>query len=316
MMFRTFSDGLPTMTKGGRWFAKAAVAAQVSLGKTFENYFKNGSHEKFVGLGRSIYEYYTERKFPLEEFSQMVGGTGIAVLGNTLPTAFWWVLRLYSDPKVYSACREEVLAQVVRTTDQDGTEVRTLDVTALKTSCPLLNSAFKEVLRREAIGSNIRGISEDHMLDGKYLLRKGGLIFFPLASQHFDHDRWGADAEEYCFDRFADKTRPRVANNAFRTFGGGTTLCPGRHFVTTELLAFAAMLLLRFEVLPTSGKWVIPTSLNADMVTSMPPPDNDVDVEIRKRADDKGVKWVWKLSESTHAVMGADQDEHGNDKKA
>ena len=302
------------MIKGGHWFVKESVAAQQSLGRSFKRFFQQRGHEKSSGFINSIFKYYSSRGFPLDDFSQCVSGSGVAVLGNTLPSAFWWVLHLYSDRKVFDACREEVLAQVQHSKDEQGNPVQTLDITALKVACPLLNSAFKESLRREAIGMGVRGIEEDHLLDGKYLLRKGALIFIPLVSQHFDYERWGADADEYCFDRFADKTRPRVSNNYFRAFGGGTTLCPGRHFVTTELLAFAAMLLLRFEIVPKGGKWVIPTSLKAEMTTTVPAPDFDVEVEIRKRADDKNIKWVWKLSESDYAVMGEDQDEHGNEK--
>lgn len=302
------------MIKGGHWFVKDSVAAGDSLGKRFKEYFDQGGHEKFAGHANAAFKYYTDRGFPLELFSKLVSGSAVAVLGNTIPTAFWFLVHLYSDGKVFEACREEVLAQVVHTKSEDGSPVRSVDITAIKTACPLLNSAFKEVLRKEAIGTGVRGVEEDHVLDGKYLLRKGGLIMIPLAAQHLDRDRWGADAEEYCYDRFADKTRPRVGNNSFRSFGGGTTLCPGRHFVTTELLAFATMLLLRFDIVPTNGKWVVPTSLNAELTTTVPPPDFDVDVEIRKRADDEDVKWVWKLSESDHAVMGQDLDEHGNEK--
>ncbi|KAJ4299052.1 hypothetical protein N0V90_004296 [Kalmusia sp. IMI 367209] len=310
----TFFNGVPKLVKGLKWFAKDSVVACDSLGRTFEKYYEQGGHQRSFGLTRNSLKYYSERGFPLLDIAYLTAGTGIAVLGNTLPAAFWFVLHLYSDRKVFDTCREEVLAQVVHGNDGDGNALRTVDITALKAACPLLHSAFREVLRLEAIGTGVRGVAEDHLLDGKYLLKKDALIFMPLVSQHFDHERWGADAEEYCYDRFTDKTRPRVNNVSFRSFGGGTTLCPGRHFVTTELLAFAAMLLLRFEIIPKDGKWIIPTSLNAEMTTNVPAPDFDIDVEIRRRADDEGVKWAWKLSESEHAVMLGDQDEHGNEK--
>ncbi|OAG00101.1 cytochrome P450 [Paraphaeosphaeria sporulosa] len=309
-----FFDGIPTMIKGGGFLVKDSVAAIEFLSSTWARILQNGGHKNHSRFIQKLFEYYNERSFPLKDFSQFIMGSSVAVLGNTLPTAFWFVIHLYSDRKVFDACREEILAQVVHSTDADGNPVRTLDITALKVACPLFHSAFKEVLRLEAVGTGVRGVEEDHMLDGKYLLRKDALVFMPLVSQHFDHERWGADAEEYCYDRFADKARPRVSNVSFRSFGGGTTLCPGRHFATTELLAFAAMLLLRFDIIPKDGKWVVPTSLNAEMTTNMPAPDFDVEVEIQKRSDDQGIKWMWKLSESEHAAMLGDQDEHGNEK--
>ncbi|KAL1610812.1 hypothetical protein SLS60_002483 [Paraconiothyrium brasiliense] len=311
---RTFFNGLPTMVKGGRFLVKDSVAAVDSLRLAWQKHMQEGDHQKHSGYIQKLYEYYTDLNYPVADYSQLILGTAIAVLGNTLPSAFWFILHLYADRKVYEACREEILAQVVHSRDEDGNSVRTVDITALKTQCPLFHSAFKEVLRLEAVGTGVRGVEEDHMLDGKYLLRKDALVFMPLVSQHFDHERWGADAEEYCYNRFTDKTRPRVSNVSFRSFGGGTTLCPGRHFATTELLAFAAMLLLRFDIVPKDGKWVIPTSVNAEMTTNMPAPDFDVDVEIRRRPDDEDVKWVWRLSESEQAVMLGDEDEHGNPK--
>ncbi|KAJ4349226.1 hypothetical protein N0V95_004762 [Ascochyta clinopodiicola] len=311
---RTFFNGIPTMIKGGRWLVKDSVAAIDSLGLAWQSHFQQNHHEKYSGLIQKMYKYYTEREYPPKDISQFIVGTSVAVLGNTLPAAFWFITRLCANPAVFQACREEILAQVAHSRDDDGRRVQTLDVTALKTSCPLLNSAFKEVLRLDAIGTGVRGVEEDHMLGGQYLLRKGALIFMPLVSQHYDYERWGGDAEEYCYDRFTDKTRPRVSNVSFRSFGGGTTLCPGRHFVTTELLAFAAMVLLRFEIVPAAGEWVVPSSLNAEMTTNMPAPDFDIDVEIRRRSDDEGIKWNWTLSESEHVVMLGDQDEHGNEK--
>jgi cytochrome P450 len=302
------------MIKGGGFLVKDSVAAVESLASAWAKDIEKGGHKKHSSFIQKLCEYYIERNFPSKDIAQFVTGSAVAVLGNTLPTAFWFVAHLYSDRKVFEACREEILAQVVHGKDESGNPVRTVDITALKVACPLLHSAFKEVLRLEAVGTGARGVEEDHMLDGKYLLRKDALVLMPLVSQHFDHERWGADAEEYCYDRFTDKTRPRVSNVSFRSFGGGTTLCPGRHFVTTELLAFAAMLLLRFDIVPKDGKWVIPTSFNAEMTTNMPAPDFDLDVEIRRRSDDEGLKWVWRLSESEHAAMLADQDEHGNDK--
>lgn len=311
---RSFFGGIPTMVKGGGFLVKDSVAAIASLSSAWAKVLEKGGHKKHSRFIQKMYEYYNERDFPLQDMSQLIVGSAVAVLGNTLPAAFWFVIHLYSDPKVFEACREEILAQVVHSTDAGGNPVRTVDITALKVACPLFHSAFREVLRLEAVGTGVRGVEEDHILDGKYLLKKDALVFMPLVSQHFDHERWGADAEEYCYDRFADKTRPRVSNISFRSFGGGTTLCPGRHFVTTELLAFAAMLLLRFDIVPKDGKWVVPTSLNAEMTTNMPDPDFDVDVEIRRRSDDEGLNWVWRLSESEHAAMLGDQDEHGNEK--
>ncbi|KAI4114384.1 MAG: hypothetical protein LQ338_008016, partial [Usnochroma carphineum] len=45
---------------------------------------------------------------------------------------------------------------------------------------------------------------------------------------------------------------------AFRAFGGGTTLCPGRQFATTEILATVVTMIMRYDFIPAEGRWVAP----------------------------------------------------------
>jgi cytochrome P450 len=154
------------MIKGGGFLVKDSVAAVESLASAWAKDIEKGGHKKHSSFIQKLCEYYIERNFPSKDIAQFVTGSAVAVLGNTLPTAFWFVAHLYSDRKVFEACREEILAQVVHGKDESGNPVRTVDITALKVACPLLHSAFKEVLRLEAVGTGARGVEEDHMLDG------------------------------------------------------------------------------------------------------------------------------------------------------
>jgi len=73
---------------------------------------------------------------------------------------------------------------------------------------------------------------------------------------------------------------------AFRPFGGGHTLCPGRNFATTQILVFAAVMVLRFDVVPVDrGKkgWEQPTTINSPQAEGLETPDWDIPVEIRRR---------------------------------
>ncbi|POS70858.1 hypothetical protein DHEL01_v210747 [Diaporthe helianthi] len=65
--------------------------------------------------------------------------------------------------------------------------------------------------------------------------------------------------------------------------GAGHFLCPGRHFSMSEILAFSAIMVLRFDLKPTAGEWVEPTSDNTPMVSSLHIPDEDIEVEVRER---------------------------------
>ncbi|POS70492.1 hypothetical protein DHEL01_v211110 [Diaporthe helianthi] len=94
----------------------------------------------------------------------------------------------------------------------------------------------------------------------------------------FDHERFAAG-------------KKRVNLVAFRGFGGGTTLCPGRHFASTEILMFSALLVLRFDLRPVIGTWIKPTTANSSLVNAMPVPNSDINIELRPRNEN-----VWKVS--------------------
>lgn len=85
---------------------------------------------------------------------------------------------------------------------------------------------------------------------------------------------------------------------AFCGFGGGTTLCPGRHLVTTEILAFVALIIVRFDIEPVDDKWVAPTTNNVSAHATVPPYDHDIRVRVCPAAGTSaGKRWTAMVSE-------------------
>lgn len=75
---------------------------------------------------------------------------------------------------------------------------------------------------------------------------------------HADSTVLGTDMEEFNPRHFMkDEGQKTQRQNpaAFRGFEGGTTLCPGRHFTTNEVLAVFSMLMMRYDMTPTEGEW-------------------------------------------------------------
>ena len=105
-----------------------------------------------------------------------------------------------------------------------------------------------------------------------------------------------------------EKTGKRPNPVAFRGFGGETTLCPGRHFATTEILAFAAMMILRFDIEPVSGKWAAPTTYKASAQNMVPQPDTDIEVKINVRKGYEHKQWTVLLSGSEKGGAVLDND--------
>jgi len=123
---------------------------------------------------------------------------------------------------------------------------------------------------------------------------------------HADQNIWGIDADEFNPRRFlatgnnaeestdksngAEKPSP-VHPAAFRSFGGGTTLCPGRHFATSEILGFAALVLLTFDIQSAEGDGIeVPRKKDNVMPIHILEPDRPVNVRISLR-EDADVKW-------------------------
>lgn len=211
-------------------------------------------------------------------------GQVAASISNTAPSAFWAVWQMLADPVVFADCRREVEQLVHK--GADG--VNTIDLAQVRTACPVLVSTWQEVLRFHGISISARVIQEDTIIDGKYLLKKGGMVMMPTAIIHHDESLWGSKVGEFDHKRFLKSNRDRhqAPAAAFRGFGGGAVLCPGRHFVSTEVLAFAALLLVRFDARPIAGRWFQPRK-DSIMNAAAPTPKDTVEVEFVPRTDEK-----------------------------
>ena len=80
-------------------------------------------------------------------------------------------------------------------------------------------------------------------------------------------------------------------------------MCPGRHFVTTEILAITAMLVVRYDIrsIGGNGEWVLPTTNKTGSLAAIIPPDYDVKVSVATRKGFEGDQWEFMLSNSKGA---------------
>ncbi|KUI53200.1 Cholesterol 7-alpha-monooxygenase [Cytospora mali] len=277
-------------TEEAWYFSLASSPRKVSaleyMVKVWEQYFDAGSYQQGSELVKARVKINDDFHIPLMETARIEVAGSQAILTNTLPGTFWVVYHIFSDPVVLESIRNE-LCKVVRQ-DDDGT--CTIDLAHVKSSCPILLSTFKETMRMYSVSTATRIAMEDHLLNNQYLLKKGSTIMMPSAVQHTNRSVWGDTVGVFDHERFAPGSK-RVNPVAIRGFGGGTTLCPGRHFASTEILMFSALLVLRFELHPVDGKWTAPTIANSPMMNAMPVPDWDINVEIRPRNNK-----AWKVS--------------------
>ncbi|KAL2290606.1 hypothetical protein FJTKL_15645 [Diaporthe vaccinii] len=220
------------------------------------------------------------------------------------------VYHIFSDPVVLNDCRKEV-EQLVKV-DKDG--FSTIDLAKVKSSCPILLSTWQEMLRYSHIGIAARVVMHDTMFADQYLLKKGATVMTVTPVQHTEASIWGPNVNDFDHRRFLrEPGRKRTNPVAFRAFGGRTLLCPGRHFVSTEVMSFAAVLLLRFDLKPATGdgKWTEPRK-DIPMTSSMPTPKDGVPVQIVTRCD-PGRNWRFTFSPSSKGVDTMAEDVNAAD---
>ncbi|KAI0446709.1 cytochrome P450 [Xylaria telfairii] len=283
-----FETGLPLMFIGlfPNILARSACKARERLVTAFIDYFGKNKHLK----GGSLFVELTQKVndstgLNLEDKARIEVGQVAAATFNTAPGAYWCVWRVLSDPIVFKDCRDEVMRLV---DESDG--IHTIDLARLRTECPLLVSTLQEVMRFYGTATSLRLIYEDTMLGDEYLLKKGGAVLMPNCMFHTDEVLWGPTVREFDHTRFL-KTGQRKSNTkhpaaAFRGFGGGHVLCPGRHLASTEMLALMALILVRVDVVPHAGKW--PAAVPGQSAgRALPPPKNRVLVDFVPRAAGK-----------------------------
>lgn len=89
--------------------------------------------------------------------------------------------------------------------------------------CPLLNSAYDEVLRHTNNAMGVRLVVNETKIGGK-TLRSGRKLLMPYRQMHLDGSVWGSAAASFDPGRFLrDKSLSR--SPSFRPFGGGNGYC-------------------------------------------------------------------------------------------
>ena len=272
-------------------------------------YFERGDQENGMPVIKARYEVGKKYGATIDDMSRFEIGDCIGILVNATPTLFWCMLHIYSDPALLSSIREEVDAHVASQT-AGAKASYTICTNTLQEDCPVLFSTFREVLRYRTHNATSRWVSEETMLADRYLLKKDSVLLMPGGVVHMDSSVWGDDVDTFNPRRFlkhdSKGAKARLHPGAFRAWGGGSSLCPGRFFATTEITSVLALFVARFEVSPADGgNLVIPQTEHSRVASSMHPPASDVKVKVSPREGFDGRGWKYTFGPSRgngHAV--------------
>ncbi|KIW23167.1 uncharacterized protein PV07_11387 [Cladophialophora immunda] len=233
-----------------------------------------------------------------------------AILGNAVPSTFWILANIISRPDLLAQIRNEIQSAVAD--NEDGS--KSINLSVIESSCPLFVSTYRESLRMIGNLASLRYVLRDTVI-GQHYLKKDSIIQVAGIIIHHDPQTWGRDSDQFNPRRFikgqesvadgdsepsgldlrepaATQLPPGVPSAAFRLFGGGSVVCPGRHFAQSEILAFVAYLLMAFDISAPDGTLVkLPPRDNEKIPLSVIKPKGDVKVSIKRRKGYEDVSW-------------------------
>lgn len=300
--FWNFEDGIMMLVMNiiPSWTAPKAVRGRERMVDAFRSHAQKTRNQPtscglpgLVRQNRELHQWYSCSE---DHTARAELGLFLGLTTSLVPALFWLVGKVstWDDGHLLDAIRDE-LTPVIQRTQHDkkgganGRLVRTLSVSTLKAKCPLYMSTAREVLRFTAAGIAAFEVLEDTILESSqggrqrlHHLKKGAALQIPATAVHTDESVWGPDAADFVPQRFmAINAGNKVHPSAFRAFGGGSTLCPGRHIAEDMMLAMAAVILTEFDL-----RFVGPVGLpdpDRSQMTSMMKPEGPCPVLFEAR---------------------------------
>jgi cytochrome P450 len=284
--------------------ARKAQKGLEACARGFEEYIKADRYKEAHTLMQQRNELHLQHGVTgTYERAKFEVSIGLGINVNASIATFWLVNSVYSRPELLSRIRDEIRENAL-------VSHGVLSAELLRQACPLLNSVYRETLRFYAPMSSVRLVQEDTIIADTYLLRKDAIVQLAGGALHQDKALWGPDAELFNPERFihsinGSKTNPDGSTPAgkdhilhpatFRSFGGGASLCPGRHFAQMEILNLSAAMLLGFDLAPINGTAWDPLPDRKRLPLTVMKPLKEVKVKVQPRKEFEGVKWMLEL---------------------
>ncbi|KAK4173622.1 putative cytochrome P450 E-class, group IV [Triangularia setosa] len=262
-----------------------ALYLKEEIAKGFNLQGEQADWEPVMGSSfqRELVRWMSETGFSYEAMGGAIMVTMIfGTNGNSIPVTIWCLMEIVKDRDLLEAVREE--AMTTYDTDSD-TGARSIVLQKLLV-LPLLQSIYVEAMRLHVSMNVTREATAPFDLGG-YRLEKGSLIQACTEISHLDEEVWGDKehpASEFWAARHVKYTEetdksgkvkrvPQFSmagrQNDWFPYGGGISICPGRHFAKQEIMLTVAIIVTRFDL--EFVEWT-----NKDGTRSDRPAQNDV----------------------------------------
>jgi hypothetical protein len=317
-MVPVMADILPCITARKPWLARRAVNSALA------EFIKKGHYRSASPLIQKRAAINLKHGLTPEMAGRAELILLFGVLGNAVPTTFWVLAHIFSDAALLSRIREETRAAISPSQIMKGEKRKEKVITVSKLKmCPILVSTYRETLRIIGSLASVRLVKHTHTINvpgyRPYLLKKDAMLQIASGVIHMSEAVWGPDAGDFKPDRFfsttgsaeqfssngdtgvpAEKTATALPKNvpsaAYRAFGGGSVICPGRHFSQTEILGFVALCVHMFDMTDLNGGILkLPERDNNRIPLSVMKPIKEPQIILKRRKGEADVVWRLEL---------------------
>ena len=307
VVLRVFEKDLGQIALG--WFpgliAPKGYRGREAVVKGFVEYLEYEFYKEGSPLVKARYKANKTYDVSLEDHARFESSLTIALLVNTAPATFWTLFHVLSDSILFLDLRQQLESLIRPISGDDDTQgskeghkMLHVNMAQVVKECPLLKSLVEEVLRVRSANASGRMVMRDTVLNNRYLLRANSTVLIPSAAVHNDASVWGTTVKQfdpYRFVKNGDSQMLLQPAYAYRAFGGGAALCPGRFLAFMEILSVLTIIVLRFDVTPVDSmgratQWREPKS-RSHILTSVLSPAKDVRVLIEDREKYRDASW-------------------------
>ena len=307
--FFDYDTGLPFLMLGvaPTLLAGKAYAAREKLKRALAAWVVSGDYKTAAPWIISRIDHAVHHGFTLEQAGELELANIFGLLSNAMPSTFWVLAHVITSQGLMCEVRSELESSGI-VTEADGGKTRYINMGKLRANCPLLFSIFRETLRQTALFASVRRVLEDTSVgtgDQQFLLKKGYLVQTSGPVIHNSQEVWGPDSQDFNPYRFygnANGTKTSSAGfqrgkesihpAAFRAFGGGSSLCPGRHFAQMEIMGLVALLLLGWEIEGADQRGLsLPKYKERIANFGVSRPETDLNIKIRRRKGLESMAW-------------------------
>lgn len=293
--FATFNDAFHLIGAGvPRWMLPTPYKAWDRVISRFEAYLgtlKDKNPEDLPELVRLTMETSARGEYSDRVTAAMLGGDFWAMQANAIWAAYWFVVDILQRPDAFKAVIQEL--DTVRNDWMASNPSTPLTATTFALfmresgdKLSLMSSGLLETLRLRTSTFSIRRVAVPTEFAG-FQFNVGDQLICATRSVHLDeeiHD----DPASFKLERYVDGPSKKISKNGKTVpnhsmpFGGGVSMCEGRHFAQSEIRILVALLLTYCTLEPAPGtSW--PEMRMDRLGVGIISPKGDVNVLVKQK---------------------------------